>query len=144
MEKIKMNNFTISATSLNRLDGVEQKGIDLFKRALELSPVDFGVAWMGGKRSDEEQNELFNSKVSTKDGYIKISKHQIGKAFDFLPYVNGKPRLNDKHLYYMIHTAILIAAKELNMKVTLGSDWDRDGEYITDQTFNDLPHVQWD
>jgi len=34
------------------------------------------------KRSDEEQNRLFDEHLSKCDGYIKISQHQRGKAMD--------------------------------------------------------------
>ena len=34
------------------------------------------------KRSSEEQNRLYKAGLSQKDGYRKISAHQIGKAVD--------------------------------------------------------------
>jgi peptidoglycan LD-endopeptidase CwlK len=141
MKIVKLNEFKLGSLSLSRLDKVDEDCINLVKRALELSPVDFGIAWMGGYRTPDEQAELYQSKTSTKDGYVRLSKHQFGKAIDFLPYVDSKVDLRE-HNYFLIITAFFIAAKELGLNIRSGANWDSDNEFVTDQRFKDLPHIE--
>jgi peptidoglycan L-alanyl-D-glutamate endopeptidase CwlK len=64
-------------------------------KAIKSSPVDFGVPWMGGKRTAEEQKDIFNKGYSRADGYNNLSYHQkvdevgAGKAIDLVPYIPG-------------------------------------------------------
>lgn len=137
-----MNTFTLSNTSLTRLDGVEERGKILVKMALSLSPIDFGIAFDGGKRSDAKQMEIFKTGNSKCDGVTTKSKHQLGKAIDFVPIVNNKVSMGS-HNYYIIIGAFFAAAKSLGLEITSGANWDNDGEFITDQTFQDLGHIEW-
>jgi len=65
------------------------------EKAIKCSPVDFGVPWMGGKRTAEEQYDIFVKGYSRADGTNKISYHQktdetgSGKALDLVPYIPG-------------------------------------------------------
>ncbi|MBK8807752.1 MAG: hypothetical protein IPO21_14355 [Bacteroidales bacterium] len=136
----------LSQTSLDRLNGVDDKLIQLVTLAISISPVDFGIAYDGGVRDDIKQKELFDKGYSKKDGIKNKSKHQkakdgFSKAFDFIPFVNGKPCM-DKHYYFMIIAVMFIAADMLNIKIRSGANWDSDNEFITDQTFQDLPHIE--
>lgn len=133
--------FKLSKTSLDRLIGVDDKLIQLANMAISISPVDFGIAYDGGIRTADKQKELFSKGYSKLDGVKNKSKHQLGKAFDFIPYVNGKVN-TDKHYYYMIISAMFIAADILDIKIRSGANWDSDDEFITDQTFQDLPHIE--
>jgi peptidoglycan L-alanyl-D-glutamate endopeptidase CwlK len=58
--------------------------------ALSFSKIDMSVPWRGGKRTAEEQNELFQAGNSRCDGFRLKSFHQSGQALDLVPYVNGK------------------------------------------------------
>lgn len=64
-------------------------------RALQCSPVDFAIPWMGGLRTKEQQRTIYNSGNSKADGFEKVSFHQmidiegLGLAVDLVPYVNG-------------------------------------------------------
>lgn len=137
-----MREHDLSTRSLNRLEGVEEKGIMLVKLAIKLSPIDFSIPWMGGYRSVEDQLAIFKEGNSTCDGTNKKSYHQSGKAIDFVPYVDGKS--NDSHRYYfMIIGAFFAAAETLGMEITSGANWDNDEIWIEDQKFNDLRHIQW-
>jgi peptidoglycan L-alanyl-D-glutamate endopeptidase CwlK len=95
-------------------------------RALKLSPIDFGIPSKGGYRTFEMQRELYEQgrtkpgKIITKaDGRMKKSKHQSGKAVDVYAYINGKASWDEVHLS-MIAVAVMLAAKELNIKITWG------------------------
>ena len=137
-----MKDYSFSTASLSRLEGVEDRGIILCKMALSLSAVDFAIAFDGGKRSAEDQMRIYKSGNSKCDGVSKKSKHQLGKAIDFLPIVNGKVDMR-QHNYFLIIGAFFAAAKSLGMQITSGANWDNDGEFITDQTFQDLGHIEW-
>jgi peptidoglycan L-alanyl-D-glutamate endopeptidase CwlK len=58
-------------------------------RAILCSPVDFGVPWMGGKRTTEEQQDIFAQGYSRADGVKVKSYHQSGNAIDLVPYIPG-------------------------------------------------------
>jgi hypothetical protein len=133
--------YKLSNISKKRLQGVDAKLVQLVELALSVSPVDFGIAWMGGVRTKEEQKSLYNKGVTTKDGYKNRSKHQDGKAIDFLPYVNGQVNQDEK--YYLIVIGVMFAAaSQLGINIRSGANWDMDGEFITDQNFKDLPHIE--
>ena len=129
-----------SGSSKKRLDTVDVTLQQVMIRALDFSIVDFGIPAYGGKRTAEEQNELFCNKASKCDGIDKVSKHQSGKAVDVIAYVNGKYTY-DKEYYYMIYAAVMYAASSLGVRIRWGGDWDGDLD-LKDQTFNDLCHFE--
>lgn len=124
--------FRLSRRSYARLTGVDSRLIYLAEQAIKITPVDFGIAFLGGRRTAEEQNELFRDGFSQKDGYTNLSKHQSGQAFDILPFVNGVPKLDEVY-YGMAVSAILITAKELDLAIQAGALW---------TNFKDLPHIE--
>ncbi len=79
-----VNGFVLSVRSETNLVGVHHDLKAVVRRALELSPFDFGIT--SGKRSAEEQYELFQQKASQLDGYLRISRHQTGHAIDYVVY----------------------------------------------------------
>ena len=93
--------FLLSSRSYNRLKGVDAKLVRLVELAIKRTPIDFGIAYMGGYRTDEEQNHLFNSGYSQKDGYLKISKHQTGEAVDLIVFV-GNEVVNDERMLWQV------------------------------------------
>ncbi|MGH0031511.1 MAG: M15 family peptidase [Myxococcota bacterium] len=110
-------------------------------RALSLSLVDFSI--ITGHRGREAQQEAFQqgfSRVQWPNGrHNRLPSH----ALDFAPYphpYSDDPRRIAR--FYCIAAAFWAASKELAIPVRLGIDWDRDGEILTDQTFNDLGHVE--
>jgi len=127
------------------MQDVNQRLIDLFNLALSRSPVDFGIAYMGGFRTDEQQNELFKAGVSKCDGYEKKSRHQFGEALDLIPYVGGQyllPSIYHNKYYFIIFGVIYAASIELNIPIRFGANWDGDEIWIDDQNFDDYPHVE--
>ena len=59
-----MGNFKLSKTSLERLEGVDEELVAIVKRAITITPIDFGIPWMGGLRTIEDQRKLFEKKVT--------------------------------------------------------------------------------
>ena len=133
--------FKLSRRSYDRLTGVDQRLIYLADEVIKITPIDFGIAYLGGRRTAEEQNQLFLDGNSQKDGMTDLSKQQLGQALDILPFVNGKVNL-DEWSYAMILSAFYIKAKELEIKIRFGANWNGDNIWIKGQSFIDLPHIE--
>ena len=132
--------FTLSDRSLKRLEGVNDDLIKIVKLAIRRTPVDFGVAWCGGFRTPEEQNQLFKDGYSQCDGYEKLSKHQFGDAVDLQVFVGGAAVQNEK-MQCIVAGVMSSCASELDVKIRWGGDWDQDGD-VRDNVFNDLYHFE--
>jgi peptidoglycan L-alanyl-D-glutamate endopeptidase CwlK len=133
-------NFKLSDRSLERAKDVNPKLINLFLLAIRRTPIDFGVAWMGGKRTPEEQNQLFKEGYSQCDGYLKLSKHQSGDAIDLNAFV-GQKMVDNKEMLCVVAGVMFACASELNIKIRWGLDWNSDGN-ILDNKFNDQYHFE--
>ncbi|AIW17176.1 alkaline phosphatase (plasmid) [Vibrio tubiashii ATCC 19109] len=79
-----VSGFALSVRSETKLIGVHHDLKNVVRRALELSPFDFGIT--SGKRTAVEQFQLFQDKASQLDGYSRISRHQTGHAIDYVVY----------------------------------------------------------
>jgi peptidoglycan L-alanyl-D-glutamate endopeptidase CwlK len=133
-------NFKLSDRSLERAKDVNPKLINLILLAIRRTPIDFGVAWMGGKRTPEEQNQLFKEGYSQCDGYVKISKHQSGDAIDLNVFVGSK-MIDNKEMLCVVAGVMFACANELNIKIRWGLDWNSNGN-ILDNKFNDMYHFE--
>jgi len=76
--------FQLSQRSLDRLKGVDPKLVEVVKRAIEITEVDFGVT--EGLRTLERQKEL----VAKGASHTLKSKHIGGKAVDLVAYVGPR------------------------------------------------------
>ena len=118
--------FKLSQRSLDRMKGVDERLVNVVKRAIEISEVDFIVT--EGLRTKERQAELFKAGATR----TMNSKHIVGKAVDLAAVVDGQVRW-DWPLYSKLATAMKRAAEILNVKIEWGGDW---------VTFKDGPHFQ--
>lgn len=112
--------FQLSTRSLERLQGVDDRLIQVVRKAIGYTKVDFGV--VEGLRTPQRQIELFNSGASQiRDG----GKHVEGKAVDLMAYLGdrGSWELN---LYDEIADAVKQAAIEVNVAVRWGAAWNID------------------
>lgn len=144
--------FKFGSNSLRRLQGVDPILIDVFKTAITYSPFDFGIAWMGGLRTDQDQNKLYKAGKSQRDGYTKRSKHQpslidgYGKAVDIFAYDPDTGKATwDEDILTAISDHILCIAEEKGVELRWGNDWDRDGIPVQsdpDERFSDMPHFE--
>ena len=148
---------TFSDRSQRRLDSCRNHLRKVFALALQRSAIDFGIA--EGARSLETQKTYFLKGVSkinpdayaTEMALLEDAKHivtntvKLSRAVDIFAYVPGKKRLtyDERHLCY-IAGVVMSCAKELDVKLRWGGNWDRDGEIVTDQTFDDLVHFELD
>lgn len=124
--------YRLSNRSLERLEGVHPKLVEVVKRAIEISTVDFIV--IEGVRSLTQQRE------NVKKGASKTmnSKHLIqptgyGHAVDLGPLINGKIPWEDLDQFRLVSRAMKNAAEDLGVKITWGGDW---------TSFYDGPHYQ--
>ncbi|EAA5259346.1 M15 family peptidase [Salmonella enterica subsp. enterica] len=119
-----MEVFKFSQRSLSRLQGVNQQLVTLANRALELSPIDFGIT--EGIRTKERQNQLFHEGKSE----TLNSRHLTGHAIDVMAYPvpEGSWDFSD---YELIAAAFTQASKELSIGIEWGGNWkSRDGVHF--------------
>ncbi|MAE55384.1 MAG: hypothetical protein CMK23_05275 [Porticoccaceae bacterium] len=118
--------YSLSQRSLKKLDGVHPDLVDVVKRAIEITEVDFGVS--EGMRTLETQKEYLEKGVTT----TLKSRHLTGHAVDLFAYVGRQARW-EMPLYEKIASAMKQAAYELKTPIEWGGDW---------TTFKDGPHFQ--
>tara|TARA_R110000772_G_C13310276_1_gene440145 strand:- start:5337 stop:5723 length:387 start_codon:yes stop_codon:yes gene_type:complete len=124
--------FKLSNKSIERMEGVDERLIDIAHLAIKITKTDFGIPQDGGFRNTQCQRELYEDGKSKADGVKYKSRHQSGLALDFFAYVNGKASWNELHLA-MVATAFLQAASLLGHKVEWGGNF---------RSFKDMPHIQ--
>ena len=110
------HNWVLSSRSRERLLGVKPELSDTVKRALELSPIDFGVT--EGKRSLERQKELVSRGMSQ----TMRSKHLTGDAADLVAYLSGKICW-EMPAYQQLADAMKEAAEETDVSIRWGGAW---------------------
>lgn len=142
-----MKVFNFGKTSSKKLKTCHQDLVAIFSLAIKRSAIDFGIA--EGYRSPEKQNEYFREGKSKIDGINKKGKHNYSPslAVDFYAYYNGKAHWDLPSLCY-IGGVVESCARELyeigeiSHLIRWGANWDRDGVILTDQSFDDAPHVE--
>jgi peptidoglycan L-alanyl-D-glutamate endopeptidase CwlK len=127
--------YKLSKRSLERLQDVDSLLIAIAVDSVRESPYDFGIPLHGGKRTSAEQNALWKlrPKVTNKDGYIKKSYHQSGKAFDIYAYVNGKANWDIEIITAIARHIQKVALNRYKVNLKWGGDW---------KNFKDYPHFQ--
>jgi len=108
--------FNLSSRSLAKLEGVDPDLVEVVKRAIELTKIDFGVIY--GMRTQEEQEKLF---AAGKSQTLK-SKHLVGRAVDLMAYVDGKGCW-ELNVYDDLCDAMKSAAEELGVAIKWGAAW---------------------
>lgn len=140
--------YKLSTTSERRLQTCHKDLQLIVHAAIKVSPIDFGVA--EGQRSDEKQREFYLKGLSKLDGVTKKSKHQVkplSEALDFYPYVNGHtdysiPNCTAVAMVLITVAEMLYQQGMIKHRLRWGGNWDQDGVILTDQSFDDLPHVE--
>lgn len=130
--------FIFSNFSESRLKDLDPRLVRILRRALGYGIIDFKV--VETYRSIEAQQEAFRQGNSQIDGIHKKGKHNYypSLAVDIYPVpVDTK----DNSRFYYLAGIIMAAAKEIDIHLTYGGDWDGDGE-IKDNHFDDLVHFE--
>ena len=139
---IENKTYSFSQTSLNKMEKVHPKLVEVMKTAIENSPYDFRIT--SGARTTEEQKALFalgrtkpGKIVTYTNGVTSKSNHQIkddgyGHAVDIFPcgvIENGVYRKftseegYDEKKLKLIANHILEVAKSKNVNVEWGGNW---------------------
>lgn len=90
----------------------------------------------------EEQHNDYLARGMTTIPYNK-TRHKpndagLSEAMDLAPWpINWE----DENKFYFLAGVILQCAKEENIAIRCGYDWDGDGDF-KDQNFNDIPHTE--
>lgn len=121
-----MPDWKLSKRSLDNLVGVHPDLQSIVRRALELSPYDFGIS--EGVRTLERQIELVKARKSR----TMASRHLTGHAVDFFVLFQGKVTWEFRY-YEAVSKAFKLAAEELGVKINWGGDW---------KNFKDGPHIE--
>lgn len=157
--------FSFSAHSIAQRATLHKHLQELFDRLLEVH--DFRIE--EGARTAQRQQDLFDQKATQQQGFVggvaQVFNHMIREdgsawAADIYPYINGRkinvrgvgiiPADTAKFARFLgileglafDYFRGLTAMTNEKWGLTLGINWDRDAEILTDQQFQDWPHVQ--
>ena len=122
--------YKFGKRSRKRLKGVDARLVNVLNELIKI----MDVTVIEGLRSAERQEELL-AQGATK---VKYSKHMEGKAVDICPYPID---WDDRDRFHYMGGMIRAIAKQLNVNVRWGGDWDSDGE-VKDNNFDDLVHIE--
>ncbi len=133
--------FRFGKGSLNKLGECDVRLQQIAMKAIETSPVDFGITC--GHRDKVEQDRCCAMGLS-KTPY-PTSRHNAypARAFDFAVYDGAKIDWNDEASFRQVAHHILAVGKEMGVKLRWGGDFNRDGNETNDK-FVDLPHIELD
>lgn len=116
--------WKFSRRSANLLSKVHEDLRKVARRALDLSPLDFGVT-EGIRDINTQKMFVAEGKSSTLN-----SRHLTGHAIDFVPYIDGEISWDIAHCE-IVAKAFKQASKELDIPIVWGGDWRaRDGVHI--------------
>lgn len=132
--------FKLSNRSLSNLKQCHPQLCVVVARAIQISQVDFIVG--AGIRSLDEQRENVRKGVSkTMNSKHLPQKDGMSHAVDLWPWVNGEIPWDEFSAFRRVADAMLQAARELDVDLRWGGDWDRDGD-SSDHQFLDGPHFE--
>ncbi len=162
-----MRNWIFSKKSSQVLSELERDLVMILQWGLKYTPVDFGLN--DGHRPPEKQFAYYKvgrkekngiwvkinpdkkETITNCDGYKILSKHNYKPscAVDIKISVLGKPSLTYDMAHMSLVAGVLIAAAEflylegnIIHKLRWGGNWDKDGEILFDQEFDDMPHFE--
>lgn len=124
--------FKFSGKSLQNLDGVHPDLVRVAKRAIEKTPIDFGIS--EGVRTYERQAQLVREKKSRTRHSLHLIQDRTGfaHAFDIFAYVNDKAVWQPKY-YGPIVQVFITESTRLGVQLEFGLLW---------KDFLDAPHIQ--
>lgn len=114
--------YKFGTKSISRLKGVHPDLVEVMKKSIEISDIDFGISC--GVRTKSEQAKLVASGASQTMNSKHIPQEVDGfsHAIDIFCYVDG--RLSwELPCYWIAGDAILKASRELGVKLCWGACW---------------------
>jgi len=109
-------NFQFGKKSEERLATVHRDLSRVARKALSLSPVDFGIT--EGIRSEGKQKQLVEEGASK----TMKSKHLTGHAIDIACFVDGEVTWKLEY-YQIVANAFALACDELKVNLRWGGSW---------------------
>lgn len=125
---------SFSEKSKARLDTCHPALRDILNDVIKY--VDFSV--LCGYRGEDEQNAAYSEGRSQLKYPLSEHNKSPARAVDIAPYPID---WNNAARFAHLAGIVIGVAKERGVEVRWGGDWDQDGE-LTDNTFNDLPHLE--
>jgi len=129
-----MSNFYLGTTSLKNLEGVHPDLVRVVKRAIKITPIDFGVT--EGLRTIETQKKYVAEGKSTTMNSMHLPQEQgYSWAVDLYCRDNAG-NVTWKHEWFrLVVQAMMTAAIIEGVKIRAGALW---------RTFQDSPHFELD
>jgi|19_taG_2_1085344.scaffolds.fasta_scaffold00186_14 peptidoglycan L-alanyl-D-glutamate endopeptidase CwlK len=142
-----MSKFSYGAVSKRKLLSCHPDLRAVAGKALGYGVVDISIIW--GWRNEEAQNQMVRNVPPTSTKLFPNSYHNamdddgnpLSDAFDFAPWINGSIPWHDEKAFVLVGGLMLAAAADLDIGVTYGGDWDRDG-LIEEHSLGDFGHIQ--
>lgn len=123
--------YYLSKRSLDNLIGVHPDLVSVVERAIEITPLDFGVS--EGLRTYQKQQQMVSEgKSQTLESLHLKQMDGFSHAVDLYVLVDGKPTCEHKYFRKVIQ-AMFTAAIELGVQIEAGGLW---------RDFLDSPHFQ--
>lgn len=119
--------WLLSQRSEGHLSGIHPDLVNIVRRALALSSVDFTV--IEGLRTPERQRQLVASGASR----TMFSRHLTGHAVDIAPWINHSIPWDNWPSFERVAQAMKQASLEMSIPLVWGGDW---------TTFRDGPHFE--
>lgn len=114
---VLIDEWAFSAASEKKLSEAHPDLVKVARRALEISPVDFGI--VSASRTIEEQRQ----KVASGASKTLKSRHlekPYAMAVDFACYLDGKITWKTDPYYLQVTDAFVLASGELGLDITTG------------------------
>jgi peptidoglycan L-alanyl-D-glutamate endopeptidase CwlK len=139
--------FKFSESSAEKLLTAHPDLQKIMNKSISISPMDFGIA--EAHRPVSRQKALFDKGASKIDGINRKGKHNYDPslAVDIYAFINSKPSWNMNnyiHLAGVIQAVAKMMYEKGDVKhlIRWGGNWDKDGEILTDQKFDDGVHFE--
>ena len=126
-----MSKFKLSNRSLGNLKDVRPELVRVVKRAIQITPIDFGVS-EGLRHVDRQEALVYEGASQTMDSLHLPQEDGYAWAVDLFIIVNGKANWEHKHFRKVIQ-AVFTAAIEEGVQIEAGALW---------RDFVDSPHIQ--
>ena len=130
--------FRFGKTSLERLGTCDTDLQRLAMAAIETSPYDFSITV--GHRGKEEQDRCVAQHLSKTPWPTSKHNSTPSRAFDFVPFIDGKSDWNNVQAFKDVAHHILMTADQMGLSVRWGGDWNCNG--VADEKFVDMPHIE--
>jgi peptidoglycan L-alanyl-D-glutamate endopeptidase CwlK len=131
--------FRFGKTSLDRLGTCDTDLQRLAMAAIETSPYDFSIAV--GHRGKEEQDRCVAQHLSKTPWPTSKHNSTPSRAFDFVPFVDGKSDWNNIQAFKDVAHHILMTADRMGLSVRWGGTWSSDPDAQIAK-FCDMPHIE--